>query len=190
MEIPANVLAKMRQKSSPDISGVQKEISNFVARNGGKMRPNFWVAFNAAYSLAHDVMVCVGADKKVSVLPVRRDKIFAHHIGVLLKSSKIMWGATEVNWSNWEKVYSYLVPATDVQQYDSELSEREENRLRTKQKKLAEFYDLAKPDRYKKIGKRGFNTTFDEIRAVQRQERYERRLYGTFKEAKRIMENI
>ena len=71
------------------MNGAQKEISKFVTANGGKMRPNFWAVFNSAYSPAHDVMVCVGADKSVSVLEVRHNRNFAHHVGELLKTHKV-----------------------------------------------------------------------------------------------------
>lgn len=174
------------------MSGVQEEISNFVARNGGKMRPNFWAVFNSAYSPAHDVMVCVGADKNVCVLEVRRNRNFAHHVGELLKTHKVCWVWGEdvipVDWENWKAVYSYLVPSKNSQVYDPEMSEYERERTLTARKKMGEFYDLALSDRYKKMGKRGYNLSFDEARAVRRMEAAERKMYRTIRTARQIME--
>ena len=191
MNISANVLAQMRKNCAPAMSAVQEKVSKFAAENGAKVRPNLWAGFNAEFALTHDVMVCVQPDKRIRIIPVRRDRVFAHHVGELLKTCVLLWvreeNAYPVGWDNWRWVYQRLVRATDIQQYDSELSECEEKRLRTKQQKLAEFYDLAKPDRYKKLGKRGYNLSFDEIRALRRQEAYEKRLYGTIEVAKDIM---
>lgn len=192
MEISANILAQMRKKCAPEMSGVQEEISNFVTANGGKMRPNFWAVFNSAYSPAHDVMVCVGADKSVSVLEVRRNRNFAHHVGELLKTHKVCRAfegvALPVTWKNWKSVYRALTQHRDEQVYDYEPSEWEVEVRNVERKREEMFYEQASNDRYKKMGKRGYNLSFNEMRAVRRMEAAERQAYRTIKSARQIME--
>ena len=194
VEISANILAQMRKKCAPEISDSQKEISNFVARNGGKMRPNFWAVFNSVYSLTHDVMVCVGTDKKVSVLEVRRNRNFADHVGELLKTHKVCrvfeGVALSVNWENWKSVYRSLMPRKDNQVYDYEPSEWEVEVREKERKREVMFYEQASNDRYKKMGKRGYNLSFNEMRAVRRMEAAERQACRTIRAARQIMEAI
>ena len=190
MEISANVLAKMRKNCAQEISRSQKEIINFVERNGGKIRTDFWTAWTDAYSLTRDVMVCVGANRKVTVIPVRHGRIFARHIGELLKTSKIMWGDVEVTWGNWKALYSYLTSTKDNQVYDLEMSESELERYAVERKRENMFYEQATSDRYKKMGKRGYNLSFDEMRAVRRMEAMERHQYRIIKNARNIMADI
>lgn len=194
VEISANILAQMRKKCAPEMSGAQKEISNFVTTNGGKMRPNFWAVFNSAYSPTHDVMVCVGADKNVSVLEVRRNRNFAHHVGELLKTHKVCrvfeGVALPVTWENWKSVYRALTQRRDEQEYDYEPSEWEVEVRNVERKREEMFYEQASNDRYKKMGKRGYNLTFDEMRAVRCMEAAERQAYRTVKNARQIMEEM
>ena len=190
MEISANVLAQMRKNCAPEISGSQKIILNFVTANGGKIRPNFWGEFNDAYKSAHDVMVCVDANKKVKILPVRHDRIFARHVGELLKRGNVMWGNIEVTWKNWKAVYAYLTSAKSTQVYDPEMFEEDLERYRVERKRENMFYEQATSDRYKKMGKRGYNLSFNELRAVRRMEAMERQQYRILKTASKIMEEI
>lgn len=192
MEISATVLAQMRNICVPSMDGVRKDVNTFVAEFlGGKVRPNFWDDFNAKYSPTHDVMVCIGHDKKVRILEVRYDRRFARYVGELLKSAKILWAKGDkghrVDWANWKSVYSCLTAPADTRVYDEYTSERKQRAILAKQKREADFYDLARPDRYKKVGKRGYNMSFDEMRAEQRQERYEQYLRGTLRGARTIM---
>ena len=192
MEISANILAQLQKKCAPERNFIQEEISIFVAENGGKMRPDFWAVFNSELSLTHDVMVCVQPDRKVRIIEVRRNRNFAHHVGELLKTHKICWvwgeDAIEVSWKNWKAVYNYLVPTRNNQVYDPQMSDDERERTLTARKKMGEFYNLALSDRYKKMGKRGYNLSFDEARAVRRMEAAERKMYRTIRTARQIME--
>lgn len=192
MEISANILAQMRKNCMPEMDGVQKKVSNFVNRNGGKIRADFWAVFNTAYSLTHDVMVCVQPDKKVRILDVRRNRSFAHHVGELLKTHKVCWvwsgDVIDVDWENWKAVYGYLVPAKHAQVYDPEMSEYERERHEVERNREEMFYEQATSNRYKKMGKRGYNLSFDEMRAVRRMEAAERQASRTIIAARKIME--
>lgn len=190
MEISANVLAQMRKNCAPEISNSQKIILNFVTENGGKIRPTFWADFDDAYKSAHDVMVCVDASKRVSVFPVRRGRIFARHVGELLKTCKIMWNTIDVTWENWKAVYAYLTYVKDTQVYDPEMFEEELEYYAVERKREKMFYEQASNDRYKKMGKRGYNMSFNEMRALRRIEAAERQAYRTIKTARQIMEAI
>lgn len=180
------------RKNCVEMNAVQEKVSIFVNQNGGKIRADFWAVFNSGLSLTQDVMVCVQPDRKVQIIEVRRNRSFAHHVGELLKTHKVCWVWGEdvipVDWENWKAVYSYLVPSKNSQVYDPEMSEYERERTLTARKKMGEFYDLALSDRYKKMGKRGYNLSFDEARAVRRMEAAERKMYRTIRTARQIME--
>jgi hypothetical protein len=192
MEISANILAQMRKNCAPEMSGVQKKVSNFVNRNGGKLREDFWAVFNTELSLSHDVMVCVQPDRKVRILSVRRNRSFAHHVGELLKTHKVCWvwgeDVIDVDWENWKAVYGYLVPVKHAQVYDPEMSEYERERHEVERNREEMFYEQATSNRYKKMGKRGYNLSFNEMRAVRRMEAAERQAYRTVKYARSLME--
>ena len=194
MEISANVLAQMQKICATERNFIQEEISKFAAKNGGKMRLDFWAVFNSVYSCTQDVMVCVQPDGKIRILEVRRDRTFARHVGELLKTCKLLWVfddfRTIVDWDNWKSVYAHLTSAKSAQVYDYEMSESEQERYRVERKRENMFYEQATSDRYKKMGKRGYNLSFDELRAVRRVEAMERQQYRILKTARNIMESI
>lgn len=194
MEISANILARMQKICATERSFIQEEISKFAAVNGGKMRRDFWAVFNSAYSCTQDVMVCVYPDGKIRIIEVRRDRVFARHVGELLKTCKLLWVFDElhvaVTWDNWKSVYAHLTSTKSTQVYDPEMSECEQERHRVERKRENMFYEQATSDRYKKMGKRGYNLSFNELRAVRRMEAMERQQYRILKTASKIMEEI
>ena len=194
MEISVNILAQMQKICATERNFIQEEISKFAAMNGGKMRRDFWAVFNSVYSCTQDVMVCVQPDGKMLIIEVRRDRIFARHVGELLKTCKLLWVFDElytvVSWDNWKSVYRHLTSAKDAQVYDPEMSECEQKRHLVERKRENMFYEQATSDRYKKMGKRGYNMSFNELRAVRRMEAMERQQYRILKIAKKIMEEF
>ena len=194
MDISANVLAQIRKNCAPEISYIQEEISKFATMNGGKMRRDFWAVFNSVYSCTQDVMVCVYPDGNIRIIEVRRDRTFARHVGELLKTCKLLWVFDElhtvVEWGNWKSVYAHLTSVKSTQVYDYEMSEHEQERRRVERKRENMFYEQASNDRYKKMGKRGYNLSFNELRAVRRMEAMERQQYRILKTASKIMEEI
>lgn len=194
MEISANILARMQKICATERSFIQEEISKFAAMNEGKMRLDFWAVFNSVYSCTKDVMVCVQPDGKMRIIEVRRDRTFARHVGELLKTCKLLWVFDElytvVSWDNWKSVYRHLTSAKDTQVYDPEMSECEQKRHLVERKRENMFYEQATSDRYKKMGKRGYNMSFNELRAVRRMEAMERHQYRVLKTAKKMMEEI
>ena len=176
------------------MSYIQEEISKFAAKNGGEMRRDFWAVFNSVYSCTQDVMVCVHPDGKIRILEVRRDRTFARHVGELLKTCKLLWVFDElhtvVTWDNWKSVYAHLTSIKSAQVYDYEMSEYEQERRRVDRKRENMFYEQATSERYKKMGKRGYNLSFNELRAVRRMEAMERQQYRILKTASKIMEEI
>ena len=194
MDISANVLAQIRKNCAPETSYIQEEISKFATVNGGKMRRDFWAVFNSVYSCTQDVMVCVYPDGNIRIIEVRRDRTFARHVGELLKTCNLLWVFDElhvvVTWDNWKSVYAHLTSAKNAQVYDYEMSEHEQERHRVERKRENMFYEQATSDRYKKMGKRGYNLSFNEMRAVRRMEAMERQQYRILKTASKIMEEI
>ena len=194
MDISANVLAQIRKNCAPEMSYIQEEISKFAAKNGGKMRRDFWAVFNSVYSCTQDVMVCVQPDGKMRILEVRCNRTFARHVGELLKTCKVLRVFSDfsvvVDWNNWKSVYRSLTKAMDAQVYDYEASAFENERREVERKREEMFYEQATSDRYKKMGKRGYNLSFNEMRAVRRMEAMERQQYRILKTASKIMEEI
>lgn len=194
MEISASILARMKKICAIERNFIQEEISKFATVNGGKMRRDFWAVFNSVYSCTQDVMVCVYPDGNIRIIEVRRDRTFARHVGELLKTCKLLWVFDElhtvVEWGNWNSVYAHLTSVKSTQVYDYEMSEHEQERRRVERKRENMFYEQASNDRYKKMGKRGYNLSFNELRAVRRMEAMERQQYRILKTASKIMEEI
>lgn len=163
-------------------------ISAFVGR---KSDENFWKRLRSEYDYAPSVMVCV-VGKSVEVIQVRQSVIFAKHLGDMLKrGAKICWVRNrvtfEVNWENWKSVYKSL---TAVQSESDALpmppSRHQMRMMREERGREKAFYEAASVIRNKKLNKRGYNMSFDEIRAQMRHDAYEKHLRGVEIEARKI----
>lgn len=77
-----------------------------------------------------------------------------------------------------------------TQSYDAQMTTGERVRLRIKHKRERNFSENAKCNRYKKIGKRGFNTTFEETKEVLRIFAYDRYIHSINTAASRILDEV
>ena len=164
------------------------ELSAFVGRKCGT---TFWVHLRSEYTLTPNVMVCVSG-KRISVLPVTKSVTFAKHLGVMLKrGDKICWLENgylcEVNWDNWKAVYRSLTTEPTSDALPVPPSRHELHMMRINRDREEMFYEAASVVRNKKLNKRGYNMTFDEVRAQMRHEAYEKRLRGVEIEARNIL---
>ncbi len=126
-------------------------------------------------------------------MEVQRNRIFAHHLFAELKSAKQLYWlqanmCSQIGFGEWRWIYKWLIGSDNSQQYDNELSATALNAIAVEKRRDGVFYDMAKRNRYKKIGKRGFNTTFDEVRAMQKMVAYDKWLRELNIETNKILE--
>lgn len=162
-------------------------LTAFVGRKCGNI---FWANLRRECEYAPDVIVCV-AGKRADVMPVHKSAIFAKRLGAMLKrGDKIAWlkngKFVSVNWENWESIYAALT-SDDENDLPVPPSRCEMRRMRVERDRREMFYEAASATRNKKLGKRGYNMSFDEIQAWRRHEAYEKRLRGVEIEARRII---
>lgn len=181
------------EKYAPELSLIHDFLYAFAARCSCVYPENFWHNLHAEHDFSADVMVCI-KNKKATIVPVWHTRAFARHLGEMLKEgTSICWivngKAKQVDWENWKDVYAQLTSdATAKCEYDEPISRREIRRIRINEKRERMFSDAALSERYKKMSKRGYNLAFDEMRAMQRQEEYERKLRKVVNEAEKILQ--
>lgn len=152
---------------------------------------NFWRAINEIFAANYFAYVEINKGA-ARVKCAERNKLYALHIANLLKENKqIFWlqydNCYEITKRNISALYKYLEGAPVAQYEYMERNVREETRIAHDKKREKEFHDIARPNIYRKIGKRGFNTSFNELRAFERHNAYEKELRGITKKAKEIL---
>ena len=178
-------------KHAPELSLIHEFLYAFAAQRSCVYSAGFWRDLHEEHSSSADVMVWI-KNRKATIMPVMRTRVFAHHLGEMLKEGvSVCWivkgRAKQVDWENWKVVYAQLTADTTVKcEYDEQISRREMHRIRVNEKRERMFSDAALSERYKKMSKRGYNLAFDEMRAMQRQEEYERKLRKVVNEAEKI----
>ena len=171
-----------------------EHLYKFAAELKCVLNAKFWKDLQTEYIYDKSVMVCIKG-KNATVMPVHRKPVFAKHLGEMLKGGYAICWVTDrytqvVSWENWKWIYNALTEIQEHSDIPVPISKRERVRIRVESDRQRMFTSAAGCNRYKKIGKRGFNTTFDEMRAQIRTEAYERKLRGVIGEAKRIIESL
>ena len=166
----------------------------FAAELKCVLNAKFWKDLQTEYIYDKSVMVCIKG-KNATVMPVMENPTFAKHLGEMLKGGYAICWVTDrytqaVSWDNWKWIYKVLTETQTQSDLPAPISKRERVSIRVESDRQRMFTGAAECNRYKKIGKRGFNTTFDEMRAEIRTEAYERKLRGVIGEAKRIIESL
>lgn len=140
---------------------------DMAANLGQKLSPKFWQTLDTNMQTHSEVVVCMKGKKEVSVMPIIRQACWAKHLGQMLKSGySIAWigkTATLITWDNWKSVYNTLTKNSDMDKYDTPMSNSEYRSIKTARRKEQEFYDLARPIRSKKGGR--CRISFEEARA-------------------------
>lgn len=180
------------EKHAPELSLIHDFLYAFAAQCSCVYSASFWRNLHDEHTSSADVMVCI-QHKRATIMPVMRTRVFARHLGEMLKNGvSICWivkgRAMRVNWENWKAVYTQLTETGTKCEYDEQISRREMRRIRIDEKRERMFSDAALSERYKKMSKRGYNLAFDEMRAMQRQEEYEKKLRKVVNEAAKIMQ--
>lgn len=180
------------EKHAPELSLIHDFLYAFAAQYSCVYSASFWRNLHDEHTSSADVMVCI-KNRKATIMPVMRTRVFARHLGEMLKDGvSICWiikgRAMRVNWENWKAVYTQLTETGTKCEYDEQISRREMRRIRIDEKRERMFSDAALSERYKKMSKRGYNLAFDEMRAMQRQEEYEKKLRKVVNEAAIIMQ--
>lgn len=134
-------------------------------------------------------------NKCAKVLRIQRNRIFARHLGEEVKAGKRMFWVEkhfgyELDKAEWKATWAELTATPERNNYPVPVSQREAKRIQINAERDAMFYGMAQTTRYKKIGKRGFNTSFDEMRAQMRTEAYERQLRNITKGAREIYASL
>lgn len=152
---------------------------------------DFWVEMD--YAFRHDSAAIVFMDgKRIYVRGAVGNRAFARHLGENIKAGKQVYFVSPnlcalITPENWGDIWSYLTSKCDDNYDHEELSNTEVAEIRVSLAREKMFRESAKSNRYQKIGKRGYNTSFDEWRAAQRTAEYERALRETVKDAKEIL---
>lgn len=140
-------------------------------------------------------IVCIN-EEGINFLPVIRDKNFAKCVGERLKRGGVVWmhdnTFREVTWDNWKHTYAMLCPKVPV--YTSgELdkpSKKECAEIKETRRLDRFFNEMKSVDRYKKMGKRGFNANFDELKRKWQIAEFDKQFYATKRRAKEIMQQV
>lgn len=166
----------------------------FASECNCRLSTRFWADLQMEYASTPSVMVCIQA-KRVKVLAVYQNAIFGKHLCEMLKQGyRVMWvyhvNGLEVTWKNWKNVYASLITVPTHDDLPVPPSRYEVRRIQINANRERMFDDAASCNRYKKMGKRGFNMAFNEMRAQMRQEAYEKKLRGVVGEAREIMKML
>lgn len=166
-------------------------INKFAANLSCKLDEKFWKSFEIDYAYGRNVMICVSG-KRANVMDVMENVTFAKHICQLLKAgNSICWVRDSrvyaVTWDNWKSLYAKMTVKRDSCSLPTPPSSWELLDHEIKRKRDKMFYESAEVIRSKKLSKRGYNMTFDEVRAMRRHDEYEKYLRSTSKEARKIL---
>lgn len=193
-----NIVSLVNQKSDAEIYApntpacVHEAIYVFAGKLNCKLNSRFWAMLDDSHTSA---VVCVSG-KQVSVMPVMESVAFAKRLGEMLKAgNSLLWVLNAdticITWDNWRECYVRL--AGTLKSDDGlpvPISRRETRNIRTAKNRERMFNEAASCNRYKKMGKRGFNMAFDQARAEWRAEQYDKYFREVVTEAREIIKML
>lgn len=151
----------------------------------------FWRRMERIYTSRESVLVTFH-NEEIDFIGITYNRIFAIHVCELLKRgyTVIFVGeghdAWQVNWRNWHDTYRLLADKHETDNLPDYISKAEIRAIRIRHKRERAFAEAAECIRYKKLGKRGFNMSYDEIRALRRADLLEKEIRGVVSEAQAI----
>ena len=171
---------------------IQDALYDFAIDVECGFKKSFWRELEHTHDVYAEAIVCVQGDE-TKVLCVRKSRIFARHLGELLKrGASLCWivrnKCVRIDWENWKDIYAQLTKGEDKRIYDSHMSLNEFLAIQEHRRRERMFTEAGLSDRYKKLGKRGYNLSFDELRAVRKQQDIESEIYKTLRDARRILD--
>lgn len=130
--------------------------------------------------------------KTAKVIEATKTSVFGKHLCNRLKAGdNLAWvdmhSCYTLDWETWKQTWNKITFTPSADNLPTPPSVREMSQIRINRDRQEMFCEAAQVIRNKKLGKRGFNMSFDEIRAMQRQEAYERSLRGVVNDARKIM---
>ena len=184
------------EKIAPSISDQMRDkICAFSAEFDFNVTINVWRELHQTFTSNGAAILCV-YNKSVKIIPAMHGKAFAVHMKHELKRGCTLLFVTHkrvvrICWSNWQMWYDKFTAMPPKQNNAPDKPTYATMRkLREQRYKEHMFYQLADPQITKKIGKRGYNLSFDEIRAIRHMEAIERRNRIIIKEAQKIYESV
>lgn len=135
---------------------------------GQQLKRSFWENLEFELKMTSEVAVCFKGKHIMELKQVTRDKMFAKHLGEMLKRgySIVIVGRLSttivVDWDNWKWVYQRLTSVSEMPREDWGPSRKEMRQTREALRKERDFYELAKPIRSKKGGRT--RISFEEAR--------------------------
>lgn len=183
------------EKIAPSITDqMRDEICAFSAEYDFNVTLNTWRELHQTFSADGAAIICADG-RSVKIMPEMHGKAFAVHMKNLLKRGCTLLFVTfqrirEISWENWQDWYdkfTYVPKQSDT--LPDKPTAASMRKLRENRHKERTFYQLADPQITKKMGKRGYNLSFDEVRARQRMEAMERRNRTVVNEARKIYES-
>lgn len=135
------------------------------------------------------------SENGMQVMPMYEKSInFAKSVGYhLRKQDSVIWihdcgSFKEVNYQNWKQVWNKITPKAQKQNEICQPSKQEMAEIR-EERRLDNFFNSARSvDLYKKLGKRGYNMTFDELKRKRQIEAIDRHIYNVKHQAEEIWE--
>lgn len=184
------------EKIAPSVSDQMRDkICAVAAEFDFNLTLNMWRELHQTFISDGAAILCANG-KTVRVIPEMHGKAFAVHMKNLLKGGYTLLFVTNkrvchICWKNWQSWYEKF---TAMPKQKNALPDKPTyatmRKLREQRYKEHMFYQLADPQITKKIGKRGYNMTFDEMRAIRHIEAVERRNSVIIKEAQKIYESV
>lgn len=185
---------KQTKSASNIATKVVSQLVDFAYAQGCKYSNREWDELTDAIADGHEVIVCIDG-KRVEVLTVRHEVIFAKHIGALLKrGNALCWVdlfATEITWQNWKAFYARMTSKPDphAHEYDRELTRAELVRHMVNAKRERLFATGADVVRKHHV-RRDCNLSFEAMRAVAREQELQTEFNRNVREAQRIYELV
>ena len=202
--ITASQLSAMRSAASgqsavetiaPSITDEMRDkICSFSAEFDFNVTLNMWRELHQTFTSDGSAILCADG-KSVKIMSEMHGNAFAVHMKSLLKRGCTLLFVTHkrvchICWKNWQNWYDKFTAAPkQVNTLPDKPTAASMRKLREQRHKERTFYQLADPQITKKMGKRGYNLSFDEIRARQRMEAMERRNRTVVNEARKIYES-
>lgn len=155
----------------------------------------FWKRMERIHESRETVLLAFH-DRKADFIDIAYSRIFAIHVCELLKRGYTIVfvgggrDAWEVGWNNWKSTYSLLVSKQTDDDLPDYPSRAEIHAIRIRRNREKAFSEAAECIRYKKLGKRGFNMSFDEMRALRRAAEIEKEIREVERDTKEIFSVI
>lgn len=194
LQTVAKQAPKQNKSASNLATKVVSDLVDFAYANGCKYSNREWDELTDAIANGEEVIVCIDG-KRIDVLTVRHEVIFAKHIGALLKQGNALcWVdlfATEITWKNWKAYYAKMTAKRDPR-YDElpdQITRTELIRHMVNAKRERLFAEGARVVRKHHVT-RACNLSFEAMRAVAREQELQTEFNRNVRGAQKLYELV